>query len=484
MDERLSSLTEAERAAVRASQRAANSSRPAQAPPGEPANNQTEKPTKRPKAKRVLEPTDDHIADAFAEEHRNDLRYVAAWGKWFEWRAGCWREEKTLRAFDLIRETCRAQGIERAGMAKMVGAVHALVRADRRLAATIEQWDADPMLLNTPDGVIDLRKGELHRHRSEDYMTMIATAGPRGDCPKWKAFLHRIMGGNEALIAYLQRVAGYCLTGLTGEQAMFFGYGVGANGKGVFLHTIGRVLGDYCKTAAIETFTESKSDRHPTELARLHAARLVVATETEKGRNWAEARIKMLTGCDVVTAHFMRQDDFEYLPEFKLFFSGNHKPGLRSVGEAMRRRVNMIPFDVVIPKNERDPHFGDKLEDEWPGVLQWMIDGCVAWQKRGLAPPEAVTKATDEYFATQDSFSLWVEDLCERDPNAWTKTTELFASWKDWAEKAGVRFGTMTEFGETLTKEGFTWKHTEKGNGYWGLAVRRDQPPPHWQDGG
>ena len=113
----------------------------------------------------------------------------------------------------------------------------------------------------------------------------------------------------------------------------------------------------------------------------------------------------MLTGGDVVTAHFMRQDDFEYAPKFKLFFSGNHKPGLRSVGEAMRRRVNMIPFAVVIPKDERDPHFGDKLEDEWPGVLQWMIDGCLDWQERGLAPPEAVTKATDEYFMAQDSFT-------------------------------------------------------------------------------
>ena len=181
-------------------------------------------------------------------------------------------------------------------------------------------------------------------------MTMITTVGPSGDCPKWLAFLHRITGGDIDLIAYLQRVAGYCLTGDTGEQAMFFGYGVGANGKGVFLHTIGWVLGDYCKTAAIETFTETKSDRHPTELARLRGARLVTATETESGRNWAESRIKMLTGGDVVTAHFMRQDDFEYLPQFKLFLSGNHKPGLRSVGEAMRRRVNMIPFAVVIPK--------------------------------------------------------------------------------------------------------------------------------------
>ena len=104
----------------------------------------------------------------------------------------------------------------------------------------------------------------------------------------------------------------------------------------------------------------------------------------------------MLTGGDVVTAHFMRQDDFQYTPKFRLFFSGNDKPGLRSVGEAMRRRVSMIPFGVVIPQGERDQNFGDKLKDEWPGILQWMIDGCLNWQQRGLDPPEAVTKTTDD----------------------------------------------------------------------------------------
>jgi P4 family phage/plasmid primase-like protien len=192
-----------------------------------------------------------------------------------------------------------------------------------------------------------------------------SAVGPRGDCPKWKAFLNRIMKGDAEMIAYLQRICGYCLTGDTSEQAMFFGYGVGANGKGVFLQTVGRILGDYAKAAAIETFTESKTDRHPTELARLHNARLVTATETEGGKHWAESRIKLLTGGDAVTAHFMRKDDFEYVPLFKLFFSGNHKPGLRSIGEAIRRRLKMINFAVTIPENERDPHFADKLKDEW-----------------------------------------------------------------------------------------------------------------------
>jgi putative DNA primase/helicase len=435
-----------------------------------------------PKTKRSdLGPVDDHIADFFAEEHRSDLRYVAAWGKWFEWDGKLWREDRTLRAFDLVRKTCRTLGVERASMWKMVNAVQALARADRRLAATIEQWNADPMLLNTPDGVVDLTAGQLRRHRPSDYMTMITTVGPRGDCPKWKAFLHRITNGDPDLIAYLQRVAGYCLTADTGEQAMFFGYGVGANGKGVFLHAVGRVLGDYCKTAAIETFTESKSDRHPTELARLHSARLVTATETESGRNWAEARIKMLTGGDVVTAHFMRQDDFEYTPKFKLFFSGNHKPGLRSVGEAMRRRVNMIPFDVVIPKDERDPHLGDKLEDEGPGILTWMIEGCLDWQERGLAPPDAVTNATDAYFTAQDSFTIWIDECCERDSNAWTATTPLFGSWKAWAERAGVRYGDIKSFGEAMETAHFVWKRKASGKGYEGLRLMVEMAP-HWQE--
>jgi putative DNA primase/helicase len=435
--------------------------------------------------------SDEALALRFAENHAGSLRYVAGWNRWLSWTGVHWRADDTLAVWDRVRAQCREAANGRSKKtakeitsAKTISAVERLARSDRRLAATIDQWDREPLLLNTPDGVVDLRDGRIRPHRPEDYMTKITAVGPRGEYPKWKAFLSRITNGDAALIAYLQRIAGYCLTGDTGEQAMFFAYGVGANGKGVFLQTLGRVLGDYCKTAAIETFTESKTDRHPTELARLHSARLVTATETESGRNWAESRIKMLTGGDTVAAHFMRQDDFEYVPIFKLFFSGNHKPGLRSVGEAMQRRVNMIPFAVIIPLGERNPHFGDRLRDEWAGILQWMVDGCLDWQERGLAPPEAVTKATEAYFVAQNSFSFWVEECCERDPNAWTKTTDLFASWKAWAEKAGVRCGDIKGFAEAMEAEGFLWKHSKMGNGYMGVRIACEPPPRGWHDDG
>jgi putative DNA primase/helicase len=272
------------------------------------------------------------------------------------------------------------------------------------------------------------------------------------------------------------------LTGVTTEQVMFFAHGVGQNGKGVFLQTVGGVLGDYCKTAAIETFTESKTDRHPTELARLHNARLVTASETEGGRNWAESRLKALTGGDTITAHFMRKDDFEYVPKFKPFFTGNHKPGLRSVGVAMRRRVMMIPFSVTIPESERDLSLADKLKKERPRILAWMVQGCLKWQKRGLAPPEVVNKATAEYFMAQDSLSFWLEECCERDPNAKTRTTAAFASWKAWAEEAGVRYGDIKTFGDAMAEKGFERKHSKAGNLFVGLSLAHDPAPRHWQD--
>ena len=180
--------------------------------------------------------------------------------------------------------------------------------------------------------------------------------------------------GDHELVAFLQRVAGYALTGSTSAHALFFLYGTGANGKSVFVNTVAGILGDYHRTAPIETFTASSHERHPTDLAGLRGARLVTAVETEEGRRWAESRIKALTGGDKIAARFMRQDFFEFTPQFKLLIAGNHKPGLRSVDEAIRRRFNLIPFAVTIPDEERDENLTDNLKAEWPGILAWMIE--------------------------------------------------------------------------------------------------------------
>ena len=307
--------------------------------------------------------------------------------------------------------------------------------------------------------------------RPEDYLTKTTAVAPGGACPRFLQFLEEITAGDAALVSYLQRVFGYALTGDTREHALFFGHGHGGNGKSVLLKTVADILGDYHKTSPIETFTATNGDRHPTDLAGLRGARLVTAIETEEGRRWAESRIKSLTGGDAVSARFMRQDYFEYTPQFKLVIAGNHKPGLRSVDEAIRRRFHLIPFAVTIPPEQRDAELPERLKAEWPGILQWMIDGCLEWQRSGLCPPPAVRDATAAYLETEDAIAAWIDDRCERDPKAWASRAELFSSWTAWAESAGEYAGSMKTFIEKLETRGFHQHRDRRGRGFYGLRI-------------
>jgi len=425
--------------------------------------------------------TDEALALRYAERHADNLRYVAAWGRWLSWDGTRWQFDDTLRAFDLVRRLCREASVECnkhkaasiLASAKTVAAVERLAKSDRRLAATADQWDSDPWLLNTPGGVVDLRSGEMRQHRPDDHMTRRSAVAPGGECPSWHAFLNRVTDGDTTLQQFLQRKAGYALTGSTREHALFFAYGTGANGKSVYVNTIAGIMGDYHKTAPIETFTASNTDRHPTDLAGLRGARLVTAVETEEGRRWAESRIKSLTGGDRIAARFMRQDFFEFTPQFKLLIAGNHKPGLRSVDEAIRRRFNLIPFGVTIPPEERDDQLADRLRSEWPGILQWMIDGCINWQERGLAAPEAVTAATATYLEAQDAIAAWLEESCQRRPDAWASRTQLFNSWVKWATAAGEHVGTRARLIDTLEARGFEPQRKHGGErGFRGLEPK------------
>ena len=237
---------------------------------------------------------------------------------------------------------------------------------------------------------------------------------------------------------------------------MAFGFGTGANGKGTFLNTLTGILKGYATVAPMETFTASPTDRHPTDLAMLRAARLVTAQETEEGRRWAESRIKVLTGGDPITARFMRQDFFTFTPQFKLFITGNHKPGLRGVDEAIRRRLNLVPFTITIPVAERDPELSEKLRAEWSGILQWMIDGCLDWQTGGLAPPAAVVRATEAYLQTEDALSNWIKERCKEVEYGGTECSRLYADWCVWARAAGEDPGSQKRFSQALEGKGYT----------------------------
>ena len=270
----------------------------------------------------------------------------------------------------------------------------------------------------------------------------------------------------------------YCLTGVTREHALVFVYGPGGNGKSVFLNVITSILKDYAATATMEAFTASRSDRHSTEIAMLRGARLVTASETEQGRAWAEARIKQMTGGDPITARFMRQDNFTFVPQFKLMIVGNHRPTIQNVDDAARRRFNIVHFDRKPEHPDRE--LEQKLIAEAPGILQWMIEGCLDWQQHGLSQPDAVKAATESYFSEQDMIGQWIEDCCDlkidRGPNfIWDKSSELFESWSEFAMKAGEPAGTQKAFGQALQKRSFE-PYRQPGTGARGFRFIRLRP--------
>lgn len=452
-------------------------------------------------------PEDAAIAPAFSEEdlalqfaarHAANARYVAMWNKWLRFDGARWKFDETLATFELARKLCREvaskvnkqKDTKTIASSKTRAAVISLAREDRRLAATVDQWDADPWLLNTPDGVVDLRSGLRRGPQVSDYMTKITAAAPDETCPMplWRAFLAKVTRGDGDYQAFLARVCGYSITGVTRDHALFFLHGGGGNGKGVFLNTIADIMGGYHRTASVETFTATNTDQHPTDLAMLRGARMVSATETEEGRRWNESKIKMMTGGDKISARFMRQDFFEYLPQFKLVISGNHKPGLRSVDEAIRRRLHLLPFTVKITAEEKDPELKAKLGKEWPGILAWMIAGCVAWQQQGLAPPQVVAEATDAYLQDEDVVQLWLDECCVMDPQQATVVGQLFLVWEAWAKSRGEYVGSSKRLAQKLRDKGFEGGRTKDGIVLRGLGLnlskgraQAEGEEPKWQ---
>ena len=431
--------------------------------------------------------TEGSVADAFARQHRDRLRYDHHVGKWFLWDGTRWRREETKLAYrwahqkakTLAADTDNAKAILGAGKAAFAAGVERLAQSDRDFAVTSDTWDPDPWLLGTPGGTVDLRTGKMRPVAREDHITKLAAVAPAdtADCPLWLKFLNEATRRDAGLIRFLQQWCGYSLTGSIEEHALLFIHGDGGNGKGVWLNTISNIMADYCRTAAMDTFIASKNDRHPTDLAALKGARMVCASETEEGRAWSEVRIKQLTGGDRIAARFMRQDFFEFTPQFKLTVIGNHMPELHNVDDASRRRINMAPFTHKPPVV--DKKLEKKLRVEWPGILRWMIDGCLDWQANGLIRPAIVAASTADYFSDQDLLAQWIEECCERTDEdgspAKDTLSSLLASWRTYANNRGEAPGGSKGFSMAMRSRGFSRfrnEHGIRGRGFLGIRVR------------
>lgn len=438
-------------------------------------------PTRRDEAVAAPIYSDQWLAEEVIRQFGGRIRYVPERGCFLVWSDGRWKVDAELLAEDLINQALRnvADLLMRSGIdekaqrsalkeargicsAARAASVATILRSHRTIAVSVGTMDRDPMVLNTPGGIVTLEDGKLTPPDPAALCTKATSVTPdySGECPLWLKFLHEATRGDVELIGYLQRLAGYSLTGLTREQHITFIWGDGKNGKSVFLNVLEGTLGEYARRAAMDTFTASNSEKHSTDVAGLHGARLVMASETAAGKRWDEPRLKNLSGGEPVTARFMRQDNFTFIPQFKLVFIGNHKPELRDVGESMRRRIHMVPFTFKPPQEDRQ--LGEKLRAEYPAILAWMIRGCLAWQEKGLAPPPIVKAATDDYFAGEDALGDWLKECVEQAPDAHVTTEELFLSWREWTNRNNEYTGSKKRLASTLISRGIPrWQDTK-----------------------
>jgi len=453
---------------------------------------------------RPIQFSDDALALMLSDRLEGKWLHLGASDVWLRWDGKRWAPEKTKKLWDVARRICRTaaghcptpHSAAQVSSKKTIYAIATLAGTDRRHAASLEEFDVNPMTLNTPEGIVDLATGRASPHDPAAKMTRITPVGPRltagrltagkptagssgglkdamlsAAAPRWERYLHEATGGDKELQAYLKRIAGYCLTGSIEEHAVFFAFGPGGAGKSVFLNALSGIMGDYATTAPMDVFTVSRGERHPTELAMLAGRRLVIATETEEGRRWDEAKLKAITGGDRITARQMRQDFFSFLPTFKLFMAGNYRPTVRSVDAAMRRRLNIVPFQHVPPKP--DKKLSDRLKREWPGILAWAVEGALDWQKIGLSPPDAVRAATGDYFEAEDVIGRWIEERCAVGVDQAALTRELFGDWRAWAEVAKEWIGKERQFADALKARGFKPRRFTGGqHGFSGIGLK------------
>jgi putative DNA primase/helicase len=307
--------------------------------------------------------------------------------------------------------------------------------------------------INTPNGIINLKSGELLPHDNGKMLSKITNTEytDKIDYPMWSNFLETTFKGDKDLIRYIQKAIGYSLTGSTEEQCAFFCYGDGRNGKSTFLDTISDILGDYAINIQPETIMVKKQNGGAnSDIARLKGARFVVSVEPEEGMRLNEGLVKQLTGGDKVTARKLYGNEFEFSPEFKLWMGTNHKPIIRGTDTGIWRRIRLIPFTTKIDEDKVDKHLKQKLKQEYPAILNWAVDGCLLWRREGLNMPEVVEESVKEYRNEMDVISNFLSECTLTGGNE--KAGDLYQGYKTWATENSEYLMSSTKFGIEISK--------------------------------
>ncbi len=440
--------------------------------------------------------TDSANADAVALEHGAGYRYVLEWGVWLAWsgkrwdmagargrllgavmltaRAAHYRTRGILRALaeelrpleleplkdadriDRLKAQIKYQGQclkwheQSQNQARLEAAAKIL---ESRLVVKKDLLDRDPWLFNVANGTIDLRTGDMRDHERDDMLTQISDINyePDAKAPTWEAFLRTAMRGSLPMRMYLQRLVGYTLTGTTTEHVLVFHYGhTGSNGKSTFLAALRSLMGDYGCSAP----RSNAADPHPTELARLYGKRLATCSEVPENVELAEAKVKDLTGGDVMAVRRMNENFWDLTPTHTLHAAGNHKPIIKGTDGGIWRRIKMVPWLNQVAAEEQDHDLGWKLDGERSGILAWAVQGCLEWQRTGLAEPSDVTEAGAEYRSESDVLGAFLASQCVFEPDARFACKYLRKAYDTWCEEMGHRSVGARILGRRLRERG------------------------------
>jgi putative DNA primase/helicase len=420
-----------------------------------------------PQAARAVMLSEDWLALSFIDKHCQLFRWTYGMD-WMFHDGTRWVPDKQLmRRFTMARELCRDLAIEQSddrtkaqiSSAKTVANLLSLARSDQRIVVQSQKWDANIFSLNTPDGLVDLKTGEITPSNPRHLVTKLTSVAPKhGDCPRWMQFLDEIFPCERSpdpddLIEFVQLLCGYMLTGSITEQKLFFFYGKGSNGKSVLLELLLWIMGDYGLKLTSGTLMQSKHSQHPTELAQLQGKRLAASSELEDGQYWAEARIKELTGDETLSARFMRADFFDFKQTQKHLIAGNYRPRLKGGDEAMQRRIVLIPFKAKFEGASRDDRLLEKLKTEGPQILTWMIRGAVMWAERGLSIPSEIKSESAHYMAEMDDIAQWVEDCCELHCDYEDVAGDLYRSFRKWKDSCNESAPAQRGWSERLLQQ-------------------------------
>lgn len=292
-----------------------------------------------------------------------------------------------------------------------------------------------------------------------------------GECSNFERVVRHIADGDDEVVEFIQRFAGYAATGDTREQALFLFVGQGGEGKSVLMEALASTLGDYAQVMPSRTLTAQRDEGIPNDLARLMGKRFVRASETEQGAPLAEAKIKQLTGGDTITARFMRQEFFEFTPVCKIALATNYLPEVRGVDRGIWRRIKIIRCGLPVPLEEQDPALPAKLKEEREGILSWIVRGCLNWQSKGLAPPPAVAQALDAFRADMDTVGRFIDDCCIRE-GAGALAKDMYAAYVTWCIQNGEPQSSKRKLGEDLKARGFEVRKSTNGLARWiGLSL-------------